>query len=304
MLSLSDLKKSSQKNLEKLIQESARLSRGAEKGKADERFWAPTIDKVGTGFALIRFIPAPTGDSADGMAGLPWTTFFDHGFKGPSGKWYIEKSLTSIKKADPVGEFNSKLWATNEKEMQDQARAQKRRQSYVSNILVINDPSNAENNGKVFLFKYGVKIFEKVKNVMTPDEELGEESNDPFDFWGGQTFKLKIKQVGGYRNYDDSSFNNPSPIADSDDKIDAIWTKAHSLKEFTDPANYKGYDELKKKLHDVLEIKDGNVVSTAEKMSENVAESFDKETAILDKVVASNHTDDTDDLAALLKDFD
>jgi hypothetical protein len=298
-LSLSDLKKSSQKNLNRLIQESEKLAAGGDRQKkGDERFWSPTIDKAGNGFALIRFLPA---SKVDGPDALPWTMYWDHGFQGPSGKWYIEKSLHSIGQKDPVSEYNTKLWNTNEKDMQDQARKQKRRQHFVSNILVINDPANPENNGRVFLFNYGRKIYEKIKNVMTPDEELGEQPNDPFDFWNGQNFKLKIKNVAGFRNYDDSAFAGTSAVLDNDKKIEDLWDKQFSLKEFTDPTTFKSFNDLKSKLYEVLEINEG-ATSSAEKMAAQAEKVFEKE-AQLEKVIQKSETDE-EDLEALLKEFD
>lgn len=262
-ISLSDLKKSKASRLENLINKSKQLDNPGEKEK-DGRFWQPSVDAAGNGSAVIRFLPAA---KVDGLERLPWASYFQHAFKGPSGKWYIEKSLTTLGKADPVGEYNSKLWNTEEKHNQDQAREQKRKLNYVANIRVINDPAHPENNGKVFLFRFGKKIFEKIKNVMTPDEDLGEEPNDPFDFWTGQNFKLKIKNVSGYRNYDDSGFANPSPISKDDKEIEAIWESEYSLNEFDDPSSFKSYEELRAKLYQVLEIRDETIAQTAERVS-------------------------------------
>jgi hypothetical protein len=275
-MKLSDLKKNSKKSLENLIQESQKL--GAPQREKDERFWTPTVDKAGNGFALIRFLPSP---KIDGNDGLPWVKYYSHGFQGPAGKWYIENSLTSVGQNDPVGEYNSKLWATGDKDFQEQARAQKRKLHFISNIYVINDPGNPENNKKVFLFKYGQKIFDKIKNVMTPDEGMGEEPTDPFNFWEGQNFKLKIKKVGDFRNYDDSNFASPSALLDDDDEIEKIWESEYSLKQFLDSSNFKSYDELKKKLHEVLDIKDDvsksveDVLETTENDVDNLISDLD-----------------------------
>jgi Mn-dependent DtxR family transcriptional regulator len=263
-LSLSDLKKSSKTRLDNLITKS---QANAEQGAKDARFWQPTVDKAGNGSAVIRFLPA---SKEDGIDALPWVKYFEHGFKGPSGKWYIEKSLTSLGQKDPVSEYNSKLWNKGTDEAKEIARSQKRKLVFVSNILVITDPGNPENNGKVFLFKYGQKIFEKIKNIMTPDEALGEEPNDPFDFWTGQNFKLKIKKVGDFRNYDDSSFANQSVLFKKDEEIEAVWNSQYSLGEFLDPKNYETYEELEKKLFDVLQIQTESVSTTAERLSMKV----------------------------------
>jgi len=218
---------------------------GEQKSYADERVWKPTVDKAGNGYAEIRFLPAPEGED------LPWVRYWDHGFKGSTGRWYIEKSLTSIGQQDPVGEMNSQLWNSGRDEDKETARKQKRRLHYVSNILVISDPSNPANEGKVFLYQYGKKIFDKIMDVMQPQFQ-DEDPINPFDFWEGATFKLKIRNVEGYRNYDKSEFTSPSSLSDDDSELEGYYNKLHKLQEFMDPANYKSYAELKQKLNAVL----------------------------------------------------
>ena len=173
----------------------------------DDRFWKPTVDKAGNGYAVIRFLPAPQGED------LPWVRYWDHGFQGPSGLWYIENSLTSIGQNDPVSEMNSVLWNSGREEDKQTARDRKRRLHYVSNIMVVSDPGNPDNEGKVFLYKFGKKIFDKIMDVMQP-QFADEDPVNPFDFWEGANFKLKIQQVAGYRNYDKSEFANTSALSD------------------------------------------------------------------------------------------
>ena len=212
----------------------------------DDRIWKPTVDKAGNGYAVIRFLPAPEGED------LPWVRYWDHGFKGPSGKWYIENSLTSIGQQDPVSEMNTQLWNSGIESDKQIARERKRRLHYVSNILVISDSASPENEGKVFLYKYGKKIFDKIMDVMQPQFE-DEQPVNPFDFWAGANFKLKIRQVEGYRNYDKSEFDASTELFDGDDtKLETVFGSSNSLKEFIDPSTYKTYGELKKKLYDVL----------------------------------------------------
>jgi hypothetical protein len=212
----------------------------------DDRIWKPTVDKAGNGYAVIRFLPAPEGED------LPWVRYWDHGFKGPSGKWYIENSLTSIGQQDPVSEMNTQLWNSGIESDKQIARERKRRLHYVSNILVISDSASPENEGKVFLYKYGKKIFDKIMDVMQPQFE-DEQPVNPFDFWAGANFKLKIRQVEGYRNYDKSEFDASTELFDGDDaKLETVFASSNSLKEFIDPSTYKTYGELKKKLYDVL----------------------------------------------------
>jgi hypothetical protein len=242
-----ELRKNSKANFEKLANDLDKLTKGNQRTQ-DETFWKPTRDKAGNGFAVIRFLPAPPGESA------PYVRYWDHGFQGPTGKWYIENSLTSIGQEDPVAQFNGKLWAASgddESPERKQARKQKRRQHFVSNILVVSDASNPENEGKVFKFKYGKKIFNKLNEKMNP-EFADEVAMNPFDPWEGANFKLKIRQVEGYPNYDKSEFDQPSAISSDDDVIEAIWQHSHSLQAILSPENYKSYDDLKRKLDMVL----------------------------------------------------
>ena len=211
----------------------------------DDRMWKPTVDKSNNGYAVIRFLPANEGSE------LPWNRYWDHGFKGPTGRWYIEKSLTSIGQNDPVGELNSRIWNTGLESDKAKARTQKRRLHYVSNILVVNDPGNPSNDGKVFIYQYGKKIFDKIMDAMQPEFE-DEAPLNPFDFWEGANFKLKIRDVEGYRNYDKSEFDRQTPLSEDDTYLEEVYNKMHKLEEFTDPKSYKTYNELKAKLVSVL----------------------------------------------------
>ena len=219
---------------------------GEKKNYGDDRIWKPTVDKAGNGYAVLRFLPAGEGQD------LPWARYWDHGFKGPTGMWYIENSLTSIGQTDPLGELNSKLWNTGLEEDKETARKQKRRLHYVVNALVVEDPSSPQNEGKIVLYKFGKKIFDKIMDVMQPSF-ADEKAINPFDFWEGANFKLKIRQVEGYRNYDKSEFASASALYESDEaKLETVYNSIHNLAEFTDPKNYKSYDELKAKLAKVL----------------------------------------------------
>ena len=231
----------------KLVQAAEATGGGGEKKNyTDERVWKPTVDKAGNGYAVIRFLPAMEGQD------LPWVRYWDHGFKGPTGLWYIENSLTSIGQPDPVGELNSKLWNSGIESDKDRARTQKRRLHYVTNILVVSDPSAPQNEGKVFLYQFGKKIFDKIMDVMQPSF-ADETPVNPFDFWDGANFKLKIRNVEGYRNYDKSEFESPSALYESDEsKLESVYNQLHTVSDFTDPKNYKSYDELKAKLMRVL----------------------------------------------------
>jgi hypothetical protein len=252
MSNFATLKKSSNV-LQRLNQELEKLNAPTSEKQQDTRFWQPEVDKSGNGVAVIRFLPAA---AVDGDDALPWVRIWNHGFKGPSGKWYIENSLTTLNQKDPLSEYNTVLWNSTSDEnspARKQAREQKRKLTYISNILVVSDPKHPENEGKVFLYKYGKKIFDKISILMNPEFE-GDEAINPFDFWKGANFRLKIRMVEGYRNYDQSVFATPSALSSDDAELEKIWKTQYSLKEFLEPKNFKSYDELKRKLEEVLEL--------------------------------------------------
>jgi hypothetical protein len=252
--------KKSRGSFDNLMKEVEKISKPQEQESSkDDRFWKPEVDKAGNGYAVIRFLPPPKGED------LPWVRIWDHGFQGPTGKWYIENSLTTLGKADPVSELNTELWNTGVEANKEIVRKQKRRLTYTANIYVVKDPAHPENEGQVFLYKFGKKIFDKIKDVMQPQFE-DEDPVNPFDFWKGANFKLKIRNVEGYRNYDKSEFEAPSALSNDDDKLEEIWGKQHSLQEFLDPKNFKSYEELKAKLEMVLSAK-GSTAPRADAVS-------------------------------------
>ena len=248
-MSFATLKRNRGASISKLVQAaSGESSTPEKKSYVDERLWRPSVDKAGNGYAVVRFLPAAEGNE------LPWVRYWDHGFKGPTGQWYIEKSLTSIGQNDPVSEANSKLWNSGNDRDKEIVRERKRRLHYVANILVEQDAANPENEGKVKLFTFGKKIFDKIMDVMQP-QFADEDPINPFDFWEGASFKLKIRNVEGYRNYDKSEFASVAPLfAGDEDELEAVYNQLHDLNEFTDPANYKTYDELQARLNMVLGV--------------------------------------------------
>lgn len=253
--------------LDKLRQamESASPSQGNEKKSYDDNYWKPELDKSGNGYAVVRFLPTPTDEE------MPWVSYFDHGFQGPGG-WYIEKSLTTIGKQDPVSEYNTQLWNTGIEANKEQARKQKRRLHYVSNIYVVSDPKNPQNEGKVFMYRYGKKIFEMLKEAISPAFE-DEAPINPFDLRGeGANFKIKIRKVDGYWNYDKSEFDTPTPLFDDENQLNDINSSTHSLNEIISPNEFKTYEELKTKLDRVLGLSGGVSTSTAESVAEDLEE--------------------------------
>jgi hypothetical protein len=247
-MSFASLKKASAagNNFAKLTREIDKLNQPAAGSSADERFWKPELDKSGNGYAVIRFLPAPEGED------MPWAKIWSHAFKGPGGQWYIENSLTTIGKDDPVGELNRELWNSGRDSDKEIARAQKRKLSYYANIYVVQDPAHPENEGRVFLYKFGKKIFDKLVEAMQP-AFADETPVDPFNFWSGADFKLKIRKVDGYWNYDKSEFAAPGVLGGfDDDKLETIWKEAYSLADFEDTKNFKSYEQLQARLNLVL----------------------------------------------------
>ena len=262
-MSFSDLKKQS-----KLGSLTSKLVKEVEKMNSpqggDDRLWKPEMDKSGNGYAVVRFLPAPEGED------LPWVKMYSHAFQGPGG-WYIENSLTTTGGKDPVSELNTRLWNSGVDADKETARKQKRKLSYYSNIYVVKDPANPQNEGRVFLYKYGKKSFDKVMAAMQPEFE-DEDPINPFDFWQGADFKIKIKKVAGYWNYDSSEFARPSALLDGDDDaLEALWKKEYSLAELVAADQFKDYETLKKRLDNVL----GNAAPARRPVAEEVADEDD-----------------------------
>jgi hypothetical protein len=249
MVDFAALKKNRSKSLDKLNSQLEKISQKSYSDPNEGKFWKPTRDDAGNGFAIIRFLPAP------GEEEMPFIRIWDHGFQGPTGLWYIENSLTTINQDDPVSEYNGKLWNSGLESDKEIARKQKRRLKYVSNIYVIKDGAHPENEGKVFLFSYGKKIFDKLNDLMNP-EFPDEQPVNPFDLWEGANFRLKIRQYEGYPNYDKSEFEDAAPLFDDDEKLEEVWKQEHYLQELIDAKNFKSYAELKAKLYRVLALED------------------------------------------------
>ena len=236
-----------QNSLDKLLQQVQKDESPTTEKKSyvDERLWKPNVDKSGNGYAVIRFLPAIAGEE------MPWVRVWNHAFQGPTGQWFIENSLTTLNQKDPVSEYNSQLWNSGVESDKEIARKQKRKLQYFANVYIVEDTMNPENNGKVMLYRFGKKIFDKLMEAMQP-EFADETPINPFDMWEGANFKLKIRKVDGYWNYDKSEFESPSQLKPTDEELEAIYKKEHSLAEFLAPSNFKSYDELKTRLDAVL----------------------------------------------------
>ena len=245
--------------------ETASPSDGAKKSYTDDTMWKPELDKSGNGYAVVRFLPTPNGEE------MPWVSYFDHGFQGPGG-WYIEKSLTTIGKQDPVSEYNTQLWNTGIEANKEIARKQKRRLHYVSNVYVVSDPKNPDNEGKVFKYRFGKKIFEALKEAISPAFE-DEKAINPFDLRDeGANFKIKIRKVDGYWNYDKSEFDSAAPLFTDENRLNDIYKSVHSLSGIIAPSEFKSYEELKEKLDRVLGLQGSVSNSTAESVAEDMEE--------------------------------
>jgi gp32 DNA binding protein like len=244
-MSFANLKRESG-NLDKLTKAIEALNTTSEGSSSKENFWKPEIDKAGNGYAVIRFLPAPPTEED----GLPWVKLFNHGFQGPGG-WLIDNCLTTKNEKCPVCEHNSTLWNSGIEANKEVARKQKRKLSYIANVYIVEDSKHPENEGKVFLFKFGKKIFDKISEAMNPQFE-DEKAVNPFDLWKGANFKLKIRKVEGYQNYDKSEFETAAPLLDNDDELEKVWKSEYSLKEYLSDGEFKSYDELKDRLTKVL----------------------------------------------------
>jgi hypothetical protein len=277
-MSFENLKKQSKLGslTSKLVKEVEKMSTTS--GGADDRLWKPEMDKTGNGFAVIRFLPAPEGEE------LPWAKMYSHAFQGPGG-WYIENSLTTIGQKDPLGEHNRELWNSGSETNKETVRKQKRKLSYYSNIYVVKDPVNPSNEGKVFLFKYGKKIFDKIMEAMQPEFE-DETPINPFDFWQGANFKLKIVKKDGYWNYDKSEFGSIEPLLDDDDALEALWKKEYSLTALTASDQFKSYEELERRMNMVLGLKNASPTrSRAVVEQEDELEEFVQTPTVQERVV-------------------
>ena len=244
-MSFSDMKQRSKTNLASLIKETEKISNPKTGfSDSDDRYWRPELDKSGNGYAVVRFLPAPEGED------LPWARIWNHGFQGPGG-WYIENSLTTLGQKDPVSEHNSTLWNSGIEANKEVARKQKRRLNYTANVYILKDPAHPENEGTIKLYRFGKKIFDKINDLMNPEFE-DESPVNPFDLWAGANFKMKIRKVEGYSNYDKSEFEASSALLEDDDKMEEIWKSENSLKELVSEDKFKSFDELKTKLDRVL----------------------------------------------------
>ena len=263
--SFAALKQARSNSFDKLNSQLQKLNNASPSQNDD--YWKLEVDKAGNGYAIIRFLPAPNGED------LPFVRVFDHGFQGPGG-WYIENSLTTIGQDDPVSEHNSQLWNSGSDANKEIARKQKRRLSYHANIYVVKDPTNPQNEGKVFLYKFGKKIFDKLNAAMNPEFE-DETPINPFDFWEGANFKLKCRNGdGGYRTYEPSSFDEVSPLLTDDDALEGVWKSEKSLQDIIDPKNFKSYSELKAKLYKVLALDGGSHAPTTKAEDDDVEMNF------------------------------
>jgi len=276
-MSFADLKNKSG-SFEKLQSELAKVNAPTQSSYEDARMWKPDLDKSGNGFAVLRFLPQPSGED------LPWVRMWNHAFSGPGG-WYIENSLTTIGKNDPVSEYNTELWNSGNEADKETARKQKRILKYYSNILVVSDPKHPENDGTIRLFRFGKKIFDKITEAMNPAFE-DETAVNPFDMWQGANFKLKIRKVDGYWNYDKSEFDSKSEVEGGEDRLEEIYNGLHSLQEFISPTSFKTYDELKEKLHKTL-------TGSSVKGTVEVYNPPSEATAAADEAIATTDEEDT-----------
>ena len=288
-MSFNDYLKNRQNALQQMT-ESLKQSTQTEFKKEDDRMWKPQMGQDGTGYAVIRFLPGSDTNKT------PWVKVFDHGFQGPTGKWYIENSLTTLGQKDPVSEHNTRLWNSGVESNKDIVRKQKRRTSYYANVFVIKDPANPAAEGKVKIFKFGQKIFEKLMGALNP-EFAGDDPLNPFDIIDGANFRIKLRMVAGYWNYDASEFERPSPLAKEDDKLEAIFNAQHDVHELISPDKFKSYEELSAKLQEVLGTQGAAVSASVEPVQAPKALKVEKVVA----TAATTKVSEDDDLEAYFK---
>jgi len=287
-MSFADFKKRSQSSINELTKKIEETNK--KESYTDDRFWRPELDKSSNGFAVIRFLPAPDGED------LPWAKYYSHGFQGKGG-WFIENCPTTLGQKCPVCEANSELWNSGMEKDKDIARNRKRRLHYTSSIMIISDPANPQNEGKVFLYKYGKKIFDKINEAMNP-EFADEEAINPFDFWKGANFKLKVRKVAGFINYDKSEFESNSELLGGDDaKLEELWKTQYALAEFTEAKNFKSYDELKIKRDAVLGADIRQTTQDTATTAETVSESSEDGGAASAEKAFGEGTEETDALS-------
>ena len=283
-MSFQKMKKNSKKTLQELSDKIEKM-KGGSKNYDDNRMWVLTRDKAGNGHAVIRFLPCKDGETA------PWNSLYNHGFKGPSGQWYIEGCKTTIEQDCIVCTANSALWNSGEEDDKKLASSRKRKLSYYSNILVVDDPANPENNGKVFLFRYGKKVMEKIEAKMSPDESFGDDPMNPFDMFVGANFKLRVKKVAGYPNYDLCDFDQPSPVDKNEKVMEDIYNQLYSLLEFTDPSNFKSDAELESRFNKVV---NGNVATSRKTAEDDLDEEEETIPTPIKKSIESSEMEEDD----------
>jgi len=284
MVDFATLKNNRSKSIESLTEELNKINTKYQND--DDKYWQPTVDKVGNGQAIIRFLPPP-GDEKS-----PFIRYWEHGFKGPGG-WYIEKSLTTLGENDPCAEYNNTLWESGKETDKKIARDQKRKLYYVSNVYVVSDPANPDNDGKVFLYKYGKKIFDKITDQMNPAFE-GDAKINPFDLWDGCNFRLRIRKVEGYRNYEKSDFAGQAPLLEDDDEMKVVWESEHALQPIIAPDKFKTYDALKARLDKVLKINTTTKSGSSDSEKSDSSSKF-KSTKSSSPPWESSNSDDDDD---------
>ena len=300
-MSFSDYLQNRESALQNMVTSLKKEMNPETRGGDDDRIWKPKMGSDNTGYAVVRFLPGSD------VSKTPWVRVYDHGFQGPSGKWYIENSLTTIGQKDPVSEYNSRLWNNGTESGKEQARKQKRRTSYYANVLVIKDPNNPENEGKVKLYKFGQKIFDKVMVAMQP-EFADEDPVNPFDLFEGANFRIKIKMVGGYWNYDASDFERPSPLSEDEAKLEQVFNAQHDVHSLIADDQFKSYEELQQKLNEVL----GEGPSTQERQVQRDVQSQEEKSEFDDyfktdtttsegSTTSSDTSTDDDDLESYFK---
>lgn len=289
-MSFADYKKKSKLGslTDKLVEKFNKMDESSSKDD-DSRIWTPKMGKSGTGEATIRFLPGGGGKDEEA-----YIEVYSHAFTGTTGKWLIEKCPTTIGQPCPVCDENRTLWSNGKETVvrgNDDSPGRKRKLNYYSNVYIIDDPVNPENNGQVKLYKYGVKILDKIKMAIKPASKR-KRPLEVFDMFMGADFNIVINKKGKYWNYDDSEFLDPEPLFDGDeDKLEEVYNSLYDLTELINPSTFKSKDELQARL-DMVDGRTYQPKRVNPELEEELEEEYNTAKSVSSSIISNDDDDD------------